>query len=220
MRNRLYSSGQFKSDSNFSTRNRIDSPMCSRAWQDLELQARRRYTVSSAVFLLFFEFVSPRPCRSPKLMSNFVQNNRVKALFSKTRVKALVQKKNKKSIDLSFQVCFVNGAVYPVIGRGGRQVRPRLIFKVNCKRVNMFKRLLLEIKCFFNSKIKGRAVKIQPYSSVNLDSELGHGHISLYNQSTKLSRLLFMNKKSTQDTFNFILLILFLSICLYLGSSK
>ena len=122
--------------------------MCSRAWQDLELQSRRRYTVSSAVFsFVFFESDLTRSYRSPKFIGNFAQNNRVKALISKTRVKALVQKKIKKSIDLSLQLCFVKWAVYPVIGRGGRQVRPRLIFKVNCKRVNMFQKF---IKQFVN----------------------------------------------------------------------
>lgn len=45
-------------------------------------------------------------------------------------------------------MCFVNDAVYPVIERGGRQVRPRLIFKVNCKRVNMFKKFLAKISKF------------------------------------------------------------------------
>lgn len=46
-------------------------------------------------------------------------------------------------------MCFVSGAVYPVVGRGGRQVRPRLILKVNCKRVNMFKNILAKISKHF-----------------------------------------------------------------------
>lgn len=92
---------------------------------------------------------------------------------------------------MSLQLCFVKGAVYPVIGRGGRQVRPRLIFKVNRKRVNMFKYILAKISKFFFRRLKSVRQSDLEIDEVIVKSKdykfikTSHGFVTIDNDSTK-----------------------------------
>lgn len=88
---------------------------------------------------------------------------------------------------MSFQICFVKEAVYPVIERGGRQVRPRLILKVNCKRVNMFKYILAKISKFLLRRLKSAhkmAAEIVPPNQ-GKSIRTSHGPVVVINDSTK-----------------------------------